>query len=83
MKEILLQSTIDMDKLRELAWKGVETRRDIVWKVLLGILSPNLNNHTSERDELLRKYNHLLSNYDIEGCKRKSLISIDINRTFT
>lgn len=45
LEALLAAPLIDMKRLRELAWKGVETHRSLVWRLLLGVLSNAAANH--------------------------------------
>lgn len=79
---VLASPTVDMKRLRELSWKGVETRRDAVWKMLLGVVSNNVAEHGAERLRVRRDYEGLLEHNNVELCPRKNLVGIDLRRTY-
>eukprot|EP00917_Polyrhabdina_sp_WS-2016_P013639 GHVP01029852.1.p1 GENE.GHVP01029852.1~~GHVP01029852.1.p1 ORF type:complete len:352 (+),score=61.45 GHVP01029852.1:2-1057(+) len=72
---LLEQEIIDISLLRDLSWKGTPSSlRAIVWKLLLGYLSPNKQNRENLLNEKREKYISILENTRIfsgsEGEKK-------------
>lgn len=65
IEAILAGSTANAAKLKQMAWNGVETRRGTVWKMMLGVLSCNIQEHPQERQRVRRDYEQLLEQHDL------------------